>query len=256
MVIKEIFPNPTVKQVIFEIRFPMLFFMENKIGDLQLKVMKEFPDSALILERPFAILDMGQKGKIEKLPPKTDEEFGRKIWEFKSEKNYKFSVSGRSLSIISKYHKTYNLGDGDKFRDVIKFVLDNFFEVISIPTVRRLGLRYVDHCPLPSKDNKTFRSYYKSVFPTDRFNIADAEEMFFRTVGKRNGFNLVYMESLTKIKDEYKLILDFDGFATNIRSEEYLKVTDELHRIISEEYERTIKEPVYEYMRQGVVDSA
>ena len=250
MVISEIFPNPTVKQVIFEIRFPMLFFMENKVGDLQLKVMNEFPKPALIFERQFVILDKGQKGKLEELPPKTDEKFGRKIWEFKSDKDYKFNVTSSSLSITSKYHKTYNLGDGDKFRDVIKFVLDNFFEVISIPTVNRLGLRYIDHCPLPSKDNETFRSYYKSVFPIDRFNIADAKEMFFRTAVRRNGFNLIYMERLRKIKDEYKLILDFDGFATNIRSEEYLKVTDELHRIILEEYEATIKKPVYEYMRQ------
>jgi len=142
------------------------------------------------------------------------------------------------------------LGEGDKFRDAIRFVADNFFEVMKIPIINRLGLRYVDECPLPSKDNKTFRSFYKSVFPIDRFNIADAQEMMFRTVTKKNGHNLIYMESLQKIKGEYKLILDFDGFATKVRSEDYLRVTDELHRIINEEYERTIKEPVLQYMRQ------
>lgn len=256
MVIDEIFPNPTVKQVIFEIRFPNLFFMENKIGDLQLKVMDEFPESALIFQRQVVIVDKGPKGEIEKLPPQIDKEFGKKIWQFKSDKDYEFSVTSRSLSIISKYHKTYNLAGGDKFRDTIRFVLDNFFEVISLPIVSRLGLRYVDHCPLPSKNNETFRSYYDSVFPIDRFDIADAKEMFFRTVVRRGDFNLTYMETLQKIEDEYKLILDFDGFATNIRSEGYLKITDELHRIILEEYERTIKGPVYEYMRQGGSNSA
>jgi hypothetical protein len=51
MVIKEIFPNPTVKQVIFQIRFPNLFYIENKIGDFQLKIMKEFPKSAIAISK-------------------------------------------------------------------------------------------------------------------------------------------------------------------------------------------------------------
>ena len=47
----------------------------------------------------------------------------------------------------------------------------------------------------------------------------------------------------------YKLILDFDGFAMSIKARDYLTVTDGLHSIISDEYERTIKEPVKQYMR-------
>jgi len=39
MAIAEIFPNPTVKSVFFEVRFPNLFYLEAKIGDLQLKVL-------------------------------------------------------------------------------------------------------------------------------------------------------------------------------------------------------------------------
>ena len=47
----EIFSNPTVKKVIFQIRFPNLFFIENKIGDFQLKIMGMFPESKLIFRR-------------------------------------------------------------------------------------------------------------------------------------------------------------------------------------------------------------
>ncbi|MCK4731028.1 MAG: TIGR04255 family protein, partial [Methanophagales archaeon] len=149
-----------------------------------------------------------------------------------------------------EYHKTYNLEGGDKFRDIIKFVLDYFFAVTSIPIINRIGLRYIDECPIPSKDNSTFRAYYNSIFPLDRFNLANANEMDFKTVTKKDKYYLRYIESLRKIGDEYKLILDFDGFAENISSEDCLTVTDDLHTIILEEYERTIKEPVYQYMRQ------
>jgi len=249
LVIDEVFPNPTVKQVVFQIRFPNLFYMENKIGELQLKIMKEFPDSALLFRRQVVFVDIGPGGKIEEVSPKFDKELGKKIWQFKCDKKYTLNVLSDSLDITSEFHKTYNGNDPNKFRDIIQFALKHFFEVTAIPAVNRIGLRYIDECPIQSKDNETFRSWYNSVFPVDRFNIADSDEMFFRTVTKKGNFHLVYMESLQRIEDKYKLILDFDSFATNISSEDCLRVTDELHKLISEEYERTIKEPVYKYMR-------
>lgn len=246
MVIKEIFPNPTVKQVVFEIKFPNLFYVESKIGDFQIKIMKEFPESNLLFRRQLLFADLGPKGEFK--PPM--EETGKKVWEFKSEKKYSLNVTSSSLFIISEHHKTYNLDGADKFRDAIEFALDNFFGVMTIPLINRVGLRYIDECPLPSKDNKTFRSHYDSVFPTGRFSVADANEMVFRTVVKRGDFNLIYMEVLQKRNDEYKLVLDFDAFAQKVKSEDCLSVADKLHEIISEEYEHTIREPVYEYMRR------
>jgi len=250
MSINEVFPNPTVKQVVFQIRFPNLFYMENKIGDLQLKIMKEFPQSALLFRRQLLFADIGPEGKLENIPSDLNKEAGKKIWQFKSNKNFQLNILSDSLDISSQYHKTYNLEGGDKFRDIIKFVLDHFFEVTKIPIINRVGLRYIDECPIPSKDNNTFRSYYNSIFPLDRFNLIDANEMDFKTVIRKGEYYLCYRESLQKVGSEYKLILDFDGFAENINSEDYLRVSDDLHTIILEEYERTIKEPVYRYMRE------
>jgi len=250
MNINEVFSNPTVKQVIFQIRFPNLFYMENKIGDLQLKIMKEFPQSKLLFRRQLLFADIGPEGKLENIPSDLEKEAGKKIWQFKSDKNFKLNVLNDSLDITSEYHKTYDLEGGNKFRDIIKFVLDHFFEITSIPIINRVGLRYIDECPIPSKNNSTFESYYNSSFPLDRFNLANANEMEFKTVIKKDKYYLRYIESLRKVGDEYKLLLDFDGFAKNINSKDYLTVTDDLHAIISEEYKGTIKEPVYQYMRQ------
>lgn len=250
MVINEVFPNPTVKQVSFEIRFPNLFSMETKIGDFQLKIMKEFPQSALLFRKRLLIADVGPEGKLMNVPEDLDKEAVKRIWQFKSNNNIELNVLGDSLNIISQHHKTYNLNDGDKFRDIIKLVLDNFFEVTSIPIINRIGLRYIDECPIPTKDNSTFTSHYNSTFPIERFNLVDTREMNFRTVIKKGEYNLMYAEFLQQEGDKNKLILDFDGFAENIDPKNYLTITDELHRIISEEYERTIKSPVYDYMRQ------
>lgn len=250
MSINEVFPNPTVKQVIFQIRFPNLFYIENKIGDFQVEIMKEFPESALIIQKQFVIVDIGSKTKLDDISSDLDKETG-KIWQFKSKKDFQLNVLGNSLDISSQYHKTYNLEGGHKFRDIIMFVLERFFKFASIPIINRIGLRYIDECPIPSKNNKKFKSYYNSTFPLKRFNLADANEMNFNTTIKKDKYYLRYIESLKKVGNEqHKLILDFDGFAENISSKDYLKVTDKLHAIISKEFEKTIKEPVYKYMKK------
>jgi len=247
----EVFINPTVKQVVFQIVFPNLFYLENKIGEFQLKIMKEFPESTLLHRMQFAWADVGPQAKITEITSKLEKEpTGQKVWQFKSPKNFVLNVQNNSLDITSSYHKTYNLEGGEKFRDIIKLVLDNFFEVISLPIINRIGLRYIDECPIPSKDNAAFKSYYNTVFPIKRFNLDDATEMDFKTLVKRKKYYLRYVESLQNVENEYKLILDFDGFAKNVNPKDCLKVTDNLHQLISKEYEKTIKAPVKEYMRK------
>lgn len=252
MAITSVFPNPTVKQVIFQIKFPNLFYIDKKIGDFQLKIMKEFPESSLILRKKIIFADNDQ-GKEIKLPldAEPDDEYDKKIWQFKSDKGYGLQVSSNILSITSQYHKTYNLDGGNKFREIIKFVIENFFSTVAnIPIINRIGLRYVDECPIPVKSNLSFKKNYNTTFPLKRFNLADATEMMFRTVVSVGEYKLIYMESLQFIDEKYKLILDFDGFAENIEITKILETTDKLHEIISDEYEKTIKEPIYKYMKK------
>ena len=125
MVINEIFPNPTVKQVIFQIKFPNLLYIENRLGDFQLEIIDEFPKSSVIYKRQVLFADTGPGGKLEGIPVE-NEEPGFKIWEFKSDKNIKIMLSTYSLSIVSEYHKTYSLDGGEKFRDIIISVLESF----------------------------------------------------------------------------------------------------------------------------------
>ena len=99
MAINEIFPNPTVKQVIFQIRFPNLFYIESKMGDLQLRIMKEFPETALLQRTQFLWADVGPEVKPVELAGEMRRDPGRKIWQFKSSKNFQLSVQSDSLDI-------------------------------------------------------------------------------------------------------------------------------------------------------------
>ncbi len=129
--------------------------------------------------------------------------------------------------------------------------MDAFFEVTRIPLLTRIGLRYIDECPLPQKENEVLSKYYNSTFPITRFSLEDAIEMNFTTVVKRGDSFVRYAESLQRSEgDSFKLILDFDGFQERVSSDQYLAVTDSLHDLISKEFETSIKAPVYEFMRQ------
>ena len=252
MPITEVFQRPTVKQVIFQITYPNLFYLESKIGDLQLNIMEKFPESSLLFRRQVLFADIGPGGKIEDVIEKSQMEQGtKKIWQFNSPKGYQMNITSDSLDITSKLHKTYNNAASDnRFRDIIEFVVTQFLNITKIPLILRIGLRYVDECPMPSNITADFLSYYKTTFPVDRFKIEDAIEMNFMATVKRDNGYVRYAESFKQSPDNtYKLILDFDGFANNIQAEQCLVTTDKLHDIISAEFKATIKEPVYRYMR-------
>lgn len=249
MAIKEIYPNPTVKKVIFQIIYPNLFYIENKIGELQMKLMEEFPESSLMYRQTLLFTDKGIDA--EKSPDEKEGESIPKIWSFESPKKVKLNILNNSLDISSEFHKTYNNpGSKDKFRDIIDFVLKHFLEATQIPMVKRIGLRYIDECPIPKKETKLFKEYYKTTFPLARFKLEDATEMNFSTVVKRGKYKLRFVERLAHAGTKYKLILDFDGFGEKIKSGNCLKVTDDLHDLILKEYERSLKPPVYDYMRR------
>ena len=250
MAINEVFPNPTVKGVHFEMRFPNLFYLERRIGDFQTEIMKEFPESKLVIRRQFLLADLGPNSTIEDRPEQVDQEALRKIWTFKSKAGVVLNVLTDSLQIHSESHKTYdNPNCDERFRDVIASVVPSFLKITAIPVITRVGLRYIDECPIVKKDNETFSEWYKTAFPLDRFDISDATEMVFRATVQKNGYFLRYIEALVSNGDKHSLTLDFDGFAKEVEPEKYLAVADRLHTLISAEFEASVKAPVFEYMR-------
>ena len=251
MSIKEVFPNPTVKKVIFQVTFPSLFAIESKIGDFQQKIMSKFPESSLLHRQSVLFTDVGQDGKLLSPPPNLGESM-RKIWQFRSPKKYILDVLFDSLDIFSQYHKTYNNNScPNRFRDIILFVWENFTELFRIPKLNRIGLRYIDECPIPGRNNDKFEEYYNSVLPLDRFPLKDIQESVSRTVFRKGNYFVTYVETFRMRNKKYTYGLDFDGFAKNVDSHKCLETTDKLHDIITEEYQKTIKEPVKQFMRNA-----
>ena len=102
----EVFPHPTVKEVDFEIRYPNLFSIENKIGDFQQRIIAEFPDSQQVFHRQMLFADVGPEGKLTGIPDQLGP--ARTSWIFKSKQQNEVRVTTNSLAIISTHHTTYN----------------------------------------------------------------------------------------------------------------------------------------------------
>ena len=169
----EVYSNPTVQSVIFQMRFPQLFYIEQKIGDFQKEILQKFPSSSLMYRKSFQILgnqpiEGGEANSSDNLTPDA------KIWQFNRGKEYTLNVLTDTIDITSKVHKTYdNEGSKDKFRDIIEFTVETFFKIISIPYIERIGLRYIDECPIPDGDEKGFASYYKTTIPFSKQDLQD-----------------------------------------------------------------------------------
>ncbi len=253
----EIYPYPTVKQVIFQIKFPNLLYIEKSIGDIQIKIMNDYPESAEIIQKTFMLGYYDKKvNNMEEEEPLT------KIWKFTSPNGYELTISNNSLSIVSNLHKTYKNPEGEhKFRDIIKSTVDSFLKVINLPKITRIGLRYIDECPLPKvMDFENYQKYYNTAF-TKRFSFENSRNMQYLVVKNiEDNILLRYLENYennieknpTTNKEEViqKLVMDFDASSFNISSNEYIETLDKLYDIVHNEWENTIKEPVKEIMRK------
>jgi uncharacterized protein (TIGR04255 family) len=247
MVERELYLNPTVKQVIFQIRYPNLFSLDSKMGDFQTRIFARFPQAALLYRRHLMVADLGPGAKIDDL--KSEEQTG-KVFQFTSATKYVLSVQSNSLDITSEYHKSYDMDGTKSFRHEIEFVLGNFFELFPLPFINRIGLRYIDHCPLSEFNNRALLDNYDSALPVRRFSLQDCDEMMINVVVRKGDYRLRYHEAVHTQEERKFLMLDFDAFAVDILPVRCLEVTDALHMLIWQEYCNTMGEAIREFMRQ------
>ncbi len=249
----EVFPSPTVKQVIFQITFPGLFYLESLIGDFQVKIMQRFPQSDLAFQKSIlfaAGMDPEQAG----MQAVSHDNAVAKIWFFHTmDRGVTLELKQNSLTIISKKHHSYGQGEGS-FRSVIEDVVKNFMAVTQLPFVNRVGLRYSDECPLPEVTSSALSDHYEVGYSLVRFPVENCREVSFRAVVERDAGRWIIFQQIVNPKEENpnaRVVLDFDAFCENKPSTGILEEGDRLHSIIRDEWERTIKDPVLSLMRKG-----
>lgn len=246
----EVFARPLVKTVAFQATFPSLFSIEGKIGDFQASIMREFPEASLLLKQQFVLVQ-----RVEGSQELADPAQTQPIWQFKSPKKVTVSVSRDSLSITSESHKTYSQDNHDKFREVVDLVQRSFFALIRIPLIHRIGLRYINECPLSLKTNDHYRRYFNGALPLDRFPLQEADVSEVIIVAVRRESKLRYHEKVDTTDKGHRLILDMDTWAEQTDTANIMQTTDTLHRVIEREFATFAKADLLAYMRDTNVAS-
>jgi uncharacterized protein (TIGR04255 family) len=101
---EEVYVHPTVNQVIFQIRFPNLFTIASKIGDLQVKIMDRFPESNLLQSRSILIADLPPDAKLNDLPEPPPTPGSQTIWQFISPEGVQLNVTNSSHTLSLPYN--------------------------------------------------------------------------------------------------------------------------------------------------------
>lgn len=251
MAANEVFPTPLVKQVAFEIRFPNLFFLESRIGEFQVQVMKDFPQSDLALRRNVMIIaGNAESPQLQELAKQQSSEAIEKIWQFKAESGMRLEISTRNLVLVSEKHSSYHEGE-KSFRSIVDKVLSEFFNLTQLPIVLRVGLRYTNECPLFDRTTKTFDECYDSILPVDRFGLENLSQANCVAVAKTDEMQIQRMETLRfSTPSGDILVLDLDASAENIASDKVITTPDKLHDLVAKEFRDAIGRPVIEYMRE------
>jgi uncharacterized protein (TIGR04255 family) len=264
---REVFPTPLAKQVILELRFPNLFFIEGRIGEFQIGIMKDFPQAALVHRRNFMVLagNLDSPEMQEAAKQQQRQSDIEKIWQFKSESGTRVEVSSRTMSLVTEMHTSYTEGGEKSFRAVAQKVLAQFLSLTSLPLFLRVGLRYINECPLFNRTTDTFRDCYNSILPVQKFGLENLSVANCIAVARRGNGQIQHAESLRFAQPpvaghgqiviaqplvSYALILDLDASCENVAAERVLTTADELHEMIAAEFREVIKEPILDFMRK------
>jgi uncharacterized protein (TIGR04255 family) len=247
---REVYANPLVKTVFFEVRFSNLFFLESRIGDFQVKVMKDFPQSDLVHRREITMVagDL-ENPQVKEFAKQQSSHSVDKVWQFKAESGPRLEISSKNLVFTSEAHTSYREGGEKSLRPIIEKAVSVFLEVVPIPVVQRVGLRYINHCPIRERTTEFFLAWYDSILPVGKFRLENLQNGDCAIISKQDGTQIRRAESLQLAGPEDHLILDLDASKEGVPSDRILETADALHDVIDREFTGMIKEPVREYMR-------
>jgi uncharacterized protein (TIGR04255 family) len=130
--------------------------------------------------------------------------------------------------------------------------MHHFLERVPMKKFSRVGIRYIDRCPLELRTNEYFKNYYNPVINIDKYNVESIQESQVLIRTKMPDYFLLFQCAIKQVEDKYYYFLDYDGYGNDIEVGKYLAVTDKLQKAIKEEYLNHITEEFKNYMRGDV----
>jgi hypothetical protein len=121
--------------------------------------------------------------------------------------------------------------------------------MVAIPLALRVGLRYVNECPIFNRSTERFNECYNSILPMSRFRLEQVANMDCAVVANMEQCQFRHLESMRLTPEGGQLVLDLDAWAENVPSENVMASTDVLYETIATGFRDTVKQPIIDYMR-------
>lgn len=241
-ILKDSYPNAPV----FSVSWEILFETDDKDGKLNNSIEKfrdslqsDFPD-----QKPYTEFDLVQRFELNNKqdiskPIKTKIGSGFEI----KNKNEVVLIGTQKLVIITKNHSNYA-----KFSGLMNEILNKFEKLFPIKELnfKRLGLRYINHCPLPENDAQRFKEFFNiDLNSFNQSSIANINISFQELLENNLNFRTQYLSIL--IQNNPKIVIDLDCFELRqnkpfLKFEEMRMKSANMAKLIKEKFALSITE--------------
>lgn len=220
----EIFPKSPLKEVAFEIRFPVNLSIEGEIYKFQEKIKKELP--------------VFREGEI----------LGTKLIfrEFEKSNEIKLRVLRNSFIVMTEKYNSFK-----NFSPLIKKFTNIFISTYNIGEINRIGLRYINNIQLGEKPSDFLKQYFVQIFDDKIISVESIENFMTEICMKRNSHFITNRSGIiVSPKKETIYVLDFDAFyQKNTPKENVYDILELLHKDIIKEFHSNINDEYLDLMR-------
>lgn len=211
----EIFPNPPVKSVSCEIRFPTLLTIKETIPAFQAIVRNEFPD--YFTQTTPRIYKSGVIDEIS--------------WNFKSnDDTLNLKIKTNTIVLTSSDYNEF-----EPYYNIVKEYFENFFELNELDKFLRIGLRYTNREEFDDKEPNLSKLLRYFNFNHFKFNENDKINNFsvrYNKIENEYYMNIV-LDYGKDSQGKYSFLFDFDSYSSKeINKDNYINVLDKLHKNI------------------------
>lgn len=230
--LSEVFPNPSVREVAFEVRFAPRLRVGPEVWRIQDKLADAYPE---ITEEGSAQPD----GRIVR------------VYIFSDPVNHRLiKISQENFATIFNSYTRF-----EDFKTEAISRTNDFAELFEVKTYHRAGLRYVNHIELSSKDGiQLLRKYINVPIDFQRFEESSIEQLLteFRLKAGKNKLTIrgALIQLPTKIQ-ELLYILDLDCYSSgHFEPGSLPTLLEEFHKQIQVEFLRYVTEEYKTVMRR------
>lgn len=243
--------HPPLSQVAFEVNFPNSFAVETEVAKYQQRVQAFYPESSAeyIVRLPTAVAF----GK----PPKQDSASLIPMRSFVFQ-----NLQHSRVVRVSVVNFTFVVTDYLHFEDYLEALTAAIVpavEIFQLQNANRIGLRYINHIPIPGKGAETeYQKYVRSSINVD-FLSGRIPSSFLTEVSLDLGSakGLTVRSGLLPAEPDRSArtyLLDIDCFSPGqvaLSTQDIKQLLSDYHDAIETQFLRTVTEPYLKHMAEG-----